>query len=136
MNIELFGKIDEVISPRPGRIDSLAFNMDSWEDDSYSCGTTRCVAGWAIYFATGEASVYDRSGRHSNSVLELAGSLGTWLYDTDDAYEADLEDLAAKLLGLSRQERRLFYTSEEVAAEFVHLAAQGKLDEAREVLDR
>ncbi len=45
-NRELFQKIHDQITGHPE-----THNQDSWES---LCGTTRCVAGWAVHFTNGE----------------------------------------------------------------------------------
>lgn len=133
-NTELFRKIHEVIAPAPGVIAWDLFNMSTWEDGDNSCGTTRCVAGWAIHYATDGAPLYNPSGTgHSAAVVNLAIRLGAGRYNDDTV---DLEDLGAKILGLEGSDRQLFYVDEERAVDFVLLAAQGREDEASEVLDR
>jgi hypothetical protein len=50
LNTELFKKIHEVVSANPQRHDQA-----TWEGQSVGdCGTTRCVAGWAVHLATGQ----------------------------------------------------------------------------------
>ena len=127
MNTELFKQIDDIIAPA-GQVDGSRFDMGSWE----SCGTTRCVAGWAIHLTTGQPLWAD-GYQQSDATLELAREHGTTMFSDR---EADFGALAGKLLGLAPQERELFYSEDEVAAEFVHLAAQGRHDDARRVLQR
>lgn len=131
MNTELFRKINEVIAPA-GVIAWDVFNMGTWEGVNASCGTTRCVAGWAIHLTTGQPLFADEFKMHS-SVTDLADRVGARRYAEG---MVDFEDLAAGLLGLGIYERSLFYADEETASEFVALAAEGREDEAREVLER
>ena len=131
MNTELFRKINEVIAPA-GVIAWDLFNMGAWEGVNASCGTTRCVAGWAIHFEIGGGPLYKDDGLSlADSVYDLADRIGARRYAEG---MVDFEDLAAILLGLGIYERSLFYADEETAAEFVALAAEGREDEAREVL--
>ena len=46
-NNALFLKIDQ-------RLDEgeMLLEMSTWEDSGPVCGTTRCVAGWAVHFAS------------------------------------------------------------------------------------
>lgn len=131
LNIELFQKIHDVIS-----VEERGFDMANWEDGARNgCGTTRCVAGWAINLTTGEPLYIDGGDYHHESVIELAKSLGTHVQDVGDgSEEADLEALGGKLLGLEPDDRSLFYAGNERAAKFVELAAQGLEGEAIEVL--
>lgn len=134
MNTELFKKIHDVI-----RADPAGFDMGTWEglkDYGHpACGTTRCVAGWAVHFASGEGGLFaiiDGRAEYSPGVLALAGRLDVALsFDRDHP----VADLGAKVLGLERGDRELFYADEKTAAEFVRLAAQGDDEAARAVLD-
>lgn len=131
MNTELFKKINDVVSVDPyGRLD-----MSIWEDET--CGTTRCVAGWAISLTTGQPLTITGPGgvRQHPSVLELAARLGVAV--TTDGHGrswASFESLAAKLLHLASADRDLFYSSGDTALEFVALAATGADGEARATL--
>jgi hypothetical protein len=121
LNREAFQKVHEVISAQPDRL-----VMSSWEDDEApeSCGTTRCVAGWAIHFAVGGAPLFDNEGGPSDEVESLAREHGL---DPDDYCTSTLfEWLGANLLGLPiREARTVFYLSSDTAGELVRLAAAG-----------
>ena len=122
LNREAFQKIHQVISVQPKRL-----VMSSWEDeDEFSeCGTTRCVAGWAVHFAVGGAPIFNvDGGGPSDVVKELARNHGL---DFDDFSTASLfEQLGANLLGLStREARTVFYLPNDVARALVRLAARG-----------
>lgn len=134
MNTELFKKIYETIAP-DGVVDSSKFDMDTWEGKpdpirSASCGTTRCVSGWAIHFASGGSQLYSKDLSSPQPVVDLA--------DRHDVLSAsgvvDFDRLGAALLGLDRDEKSLFYVDEERALQFVRLAAQGDRTGARAVL--
>jgi hypothetical protein len=120
LNREAFQKIHEVISVQPERL-----VMSTWEDDEApeSCGTTRCVAGWAVHFAVGGAPLF-ADGEPSDKVRSLARDHGIHPgdYDTSTLFEV----LGANLLGLSiREGRMLFYLSSNTAGELVRRAAEG-----------
>lgn len=118
MNTELFKKIDDTIQAQPG-----SFDMSGWE--STACGTTRCMAGWAIHYTTGRP-LRRAPGRTHPSVIRLAAELDV---------VAEFEEVGAKLLGLSEEESSTaFYMDDRFARRFIHLAAQGLHAEAREVL--
>jgi hypothetical protein len=132
VNTELFKKIYETIA-QDGVVDSSKFDMDTWECNlihSASCGTTRCVAGWAIHFASGGSRLYSGDLSSPQPVVDLA--------DRHDVLSAsgvvDFDRLGADLLGLDRDEKSLFYVDEERALQFVRLAAQGDRTGARAVL--
>jgi hypothetical protein len=134
VNTELFRKIDEVIAIDGVEPDYNALEMASWEDDSNTCGTTRCVAGWGIYLTTGKP-LYDGRGDLDPSVIELANQHGVEVKDHSVGGKVvDFEELGAAILDLEGGEKHLFYVSEETAVEFVHFAAQGQKDRARRVL--
>jgi hypothetical protein len=117
VNTELFQKVDE--SVQLGLL-----GMHAWEANP-ACGTTRCMAGWAIHHTTGQP-LYTRDAEQHPSVWTLAASLGV-----PDSFEI----LAAKLLGLTAQEAsEVFYLTDREGAEFIRLAAQGRDDEARALL--
>ena len=121
MNTELFRKIDAIIKLTPEKME-----MCSWaSNEERSCGTTRCVAGWAVHLTTGQP-LFDDDNEHP-SVRELADSLGV-----PPAFEV----LGGELLDLSPEvAARLFYVSNEDAAKFVSLAARGLDEGAEEFLD-
>ncbi len=129
MNTELFRRVHEVISVHPERLD-----MGSWEGYT-PCGTTRCVAGWAVYLTIG-TELFDAEGRDHVRMEELSLELGVPLLGQEgDIARVHLGRVGAKLLGLSPEEATaLFHSNEEVASDFVALAAQGREGEAREVL--
>ena len=93
------------------------FSMYSWEESAPSCGTTRCVAGWAIFDEI-NVPITNPDGEPTDEVYDLAESLGV---------EADFETVGAALLGLSGRMVRLFYQSDHIAAEFVKRAAGRRL---------
>jgi hypothetical protein len=123
MNTELFQQIHDIITTRPE-----AFDMATWEYTK-SCGTTRCVAGWAVHLTTGEPLFAVDASGFSNlhpSVEALAEDLGV---------EADIQPVAGKLLGLeTSDELYSFHVPASIASRFVELAASGAHDAAREVV--
>lgn len=120
INRERFQKVHEHITAADG------FSMHSWEEFAPSCGTTRCVTGWAIFDEI-NAPIANLEGDPSDEVYDLAESLGV---------EAHFETVGAELLGLPDRLTALFYQSEGIAAEFVKRAAEGASEaELREILD-
>lgn len=118
-NRELFQKIHDVIDAQPDVLE-----MDSWEDRYADCGTTRCVAGWAISLTT--QTGLSEGWRFNPAVLALAEKHGVGL-----EYGSPYPKLARKLLGLSRDEgAALFHTDNETAAEIVRLMADGQFEQA------
>ena len=134
MNQPLFRKIVEVIHVE-NAIDFGVFNMGTWEssntDTGASCGTSRCLAGWAIYFELKGAPLYDAGVYNSQRVIDLAERIGARMIN--DGF-VDMADLGAKLLGLDERESSIFFADEETAAEFARRAARGNFAGARELL--
>lgn len=107
MNTELFRKV------RDSAAVEGALNMSYWEDDRRgACGTSRCIAGWAVYHALGEKPVYSGDDL-SPAARELAGSLGVGV---------DVSPIAEKLLDLPPDVAgALFYVDDDAATEFLNL---------------
>lgn len=125
MNQALFKKVYNAISARPHE-----FDMDTWEEPEAGCGTTRCLAGWAIFETTGQP-LWDPKwsfNKINSSVYDYAESLGI-SYERDSEVEFDVLGLNA--LGLNTTDAWVFYTSRGKAREFARLASEGKFDEAR-----
>lgn len=105
LNLPLFQKVYDQITSQPE-----TFDMESWEsDDEYedSCGTTRCVAGWALYFHEGQR-VFDY-----NYPEEPVSTF----QDCDDH---TVPARACKALGLTRSEgANLWYAREDEALAMV-----------------
>lgn len=124
-NQELFQKIHDQITQHPGTHD-----QDSWE--SY-CGTTRCVAGWAVHFSNGERDLWVRSmfGRLTPSTKELFQRVLADQHVRQEPGSEAVERTARTLLGLNAwQARGLFYGASRVEArELVKLAAEGRDEE-------
>lgn len=138
-NTELFKKIRDQIKRDP-----KAFAMADWEDDlagyadargdfdvayydanerewkdatASECGTTRCVAGWAIHFEA------ERRGMDVSRPLDaLRIDLG---YEYGFTYIPTYGELGARVLGISEEESSLFFIDEESAYEIVNEFAEG-----------
>jgi len=102
MNTEMLIKVRDAIMAKPEEnfamntwIKDLKNGNPKWEEDGKiaSCGTSMCIAGWAIYMSDSQASL--------RNVL-----MGVWDYD----YDLQPEQQGAKLLGISADEaKELFY---------------------------
>lgn len=120
-NAELFAKIRDIIRDNPEQHDQSTF-----EDDA--CGTTRCVAGWAIYLEAGAPLFTSDPGvRLTPEVKALEERLGL----VRGGFEDDLDMvpvIAQKLLGLNdRQAHQLFYRmNNRRALELVERYAEGE----------
>lgn len=124
-NLDLFKEIYEQIKD-PAKLD-----MGSWEGTSV-CGTTRCVAGWAVHLTTGEPIRGDGatlSYTWHPSVEELGRSLlGGANYS--------LVRIGGALLGLDHdQASALFYSENEEALAVVKAFAEEKFLLAEGLLD-
>lgn len=132
-NIELFKRVYETIKVEGDDYEWRdLFNMSSWEDIPFaeSCGTTRCVAGWAIYLETGER-VFSKDGWLSEKTLDLAGQLGLDL----GARNTRVDLVAASLLGLNKwQSNILFLTAEWYALKIVKAFAEDRVPDAESLL--
>lgn len=108
LNTELFRMIDRQITDRPESHD-----QGTWVGTG-ACGTTRCIAGWALHFTDPDRDVSvtaRRIIRENNIPLPTPDVIGT----------------AARLvLGLSPSEAdALFYSPESRSAELVRQYANG-----------
>lgn len=120
LNIPLFQKIHAQITQDPG-----SHYQGSWETVN-ECGTTRCLAGWALHFEA-HGDVYQYGGGYINGWSAQVRTLIDSRDGLEDWYT--VSQIAKHLLGLtSDQAGRLFYADEERAAEAVRLAAEGDLD--------
>lgn len=117
LNIPLFKKIHDRISAAPE-----VHSQDTWE-----CGSTRCIAGWAVHLTTGEPVFSENNGWRGlhPATRELARRYGL----AADSVPA----IALRLLGITADEAgRLFYADDDKAAEAVDLAAAGRAEEFAE----
>lgn len=81
INRELFGQIADQIEREP-----QFHNQDTWEGTNAHCGTTRCVAGWAIFLAEGRESLRYQMNAADGDVFEKAMDL----LGLDDQSASDL----------------------------------------------
>ncbi len=90
-------------------------NQTQWEKENPHCGTQRCVAGWAIYFAA----------KHSSSV-----HLGRYEVAAELRVEPQYGVIAAALLGLTDAEAfELFYDADNLdAIDLLRQYAQGETE--------
>lgn len=121
LNIPLFQKIHAQITRDPG-----SHYQGSWETVN-DCGTTRCLAGWAIHFEA-HGDVYKRDA--DGFVYGWSAQVQALIDSRDDIEDwGSVPRLAQHLLGLTPdQVSRLFYADDGVVAEAVRLAAEGDLD--------
>lgn len=113
-NIEMFKKIHNQITRHPE-----THYQGTFEESRPVCGTTRCVAGWAVHF-------WGAENGFAGTVNEL---LGMYVANHMDPKEwIEIEDAAAHLLGLSEREAyQLFYNfNESDAVRMVGECADGK----------
>lgn len=118
INVERFRRIDQRLT----REESL-LSMLVWEGTAdTSCGTTRCIAGWAIFDEIG-ADLFDHEFHPSAEVRDLALRLGV-------RYVDDFAGIACILLGLPECLRDVFYAGNDVGRAFVKAAADGASKDA------
>lgn len=138
INTELFALVRDAIKDQPGRHDQSIWESTSVET---SCGTARCVAGWAIHLTTGEKVFHWEPGltfiEVSPSVRALAAERGIQGDPDDQDGMSLIPDLAASLLGLTEaQADVLFYVAgNDKALTCVELAADGNLYGFERALD-
>lgn len=102
MNRELMIRVRDQITQHPETHDQA-----HWGRRGPSCGTTRCIAGWAVHFGLPESD--------QNWEDELLGG-GAQLESAFDV-ERDIELVAADLLGISyNQADKLFFEWDNVEA--------------------
>ena len=120
LNIPLFQKIHAQITRDPE-----SHYQGSWETVN-ECGTSRCLAGWALHFEA-HGDVYERDAYGTS--LGWSTQMRTLLDSRDDLKDWwPVHRIARHLLGLTAEQAgRLFYSDDETAAEAVRLAAEGDL---------
>jgi hypothetical protein len=117
VNRKMFAEIHELISAFPE-----LHNQHYWEEDDAeatgSCGTTRCIAGWATWLGAKEHGLLNRKREGTTASVRdaLADRLGLCMDDFEDdtylcgAARTDYAPLGAALLGLTGdQARSLFH---------------------------
>lgn len=98
-NVEMFKKIHNQITLHPETHHQGTF------EEGQSCGTTRCVAGWAIH-------LWGVENGFAGSVNDLMGMYVANHMNPNEWVE--IEDAAGHLLGLSEREAyQLFYNFNE-----------------------
>ena len=123
-NTELFAKIRDMIREHPEQHDQSAWESQPVDE----CGTTRCVAGWAVYLEAGAPLLTSDSGVYLTPEVE---ALGLRLGLVRGGFEDDLDMIpviAQRLLGLDdRQAHQLFYRmNNQQALEQVERYAEGE----------
>lgn len=121
INTEMFQKVYDQITQHPE-----THYQGTWENgyggyDDDECGTTRCVAGWAVAFA---------KGWENESILGRCG-LGVMLPDGSGRHMSPVGAVAADILGLDLTEAyELFYDTNNAEAVEACLRYANKGDEA------
>lgn len=136
-NTEMFKRIRDQI-----KADPKTFYMSGWEDDlsaeaaedgdwdhgyynpstgdyedvmASECGTTRCIAGWAIHF-----EALDRGLNVNSDLMGLTNELGRIF----DIPQPNYETVAMRILDTS--DRSMFYANNEGGWEIVNEYANGE----------
>lgn len=135
VNREMFAEIYDLITEYPE-----LHRQSSWETDPAEtnlCGTTRCIAGWAVWIGARDAELLTSkrhmTGQKIRARLARLLRLGWGSYKDDD-YLGDFRPdeypvLGTELLGLtSGQARSLFhdYETERVVARVKSYAETGE----------
>lgn len=133
-NTELFKLIHQQVEAEIASLSMSAWEWD-WDEnridaDKPACGTTRCVAGWGIFFTTGApvynsnaGSWYSRETKALAAQLKLPGNSGE-------------STIGRRVLGLEiAVSSSLFYETNAIARQFIALAAVERHEEALAVLD-
>lgn len=134
VNQKMFAEIHELITEFPELHRQSAWETDPQE--TVDCGTTRCVAGWAVWLAAREHGLLSRKREFTDGTVrqELADLLGVTAQDIeDDWYLSEYGPtgypvLGAKVLGLDgEQAYNLFhdFNNERVAARVKSYAETG-----------
>lgn len=129
MNTELITKIRDIIrvedgAPKrgnyiPGVEGAPGLYMGTWEESS-DCGTTRCIAGWAINLETGHPVFIDRNDDEAvlhPETIALARRLGVKVVDSGMDTSIIIEKVGKSLLGL--EDGSIFYASDSTAVEWL-----------------
>lgn len=125
-NIELFKQINEIISTQPDRHD-----QGTWESQSSACGTTRCVAGWAVHL-TVKADLFTLDDDGYATTSPEVRALAAQQNRGGISKSRSIPRIARELLGLTADEATVlfFYADEEEAREVVGMIAAGQVGRA------
>lgn len=136
-NIELLTKIRDLVKLAPQKLDmdywsAIPFDVVELDDGSQarvSCGTTQCIAGWAVQLQGYQFLV--GPGNSDDGVYYPESCLA------EDGRVVDIFDAARQLLGLTECEADLLFINVEnsEAIDALNLFIAGKsLDEIRDGL--
>lgn len=124
INVEMFKRIEEIIIAHPERHRQAYF-----EAGDSMCGTTRCVAGWAIHFWGLDNGINGSLHEIEEAYIgKIESSVLTENYEF--AAGVDAEHVGAHILGLNPdQGHDLFFNmSNDDALRMVKEYAQGSTD--------
>jgi len=128
VNIELFKKVKIQVDTEEASLD-----MANWEAQGDPvCGTTRCLAGWAVNLTTGAPLYTWRKREGWSEIVDLSPET-TALADAHELNH-DIPQIAGHLLGLTAHEENVFYMDEGAVFEFIDLVASGHVATARAFL--
>lgn len=107
INVEAFKVIRDVAINDPDSFDMSIWEgmFETWDDDDEPthCGTTRCIAGWALYNA------------------------GQPIYN-DAGYDHQIPARAAKVLGITPDDQWIFHVSDDEAKMILyHIVEHGEI---------
>lgn len=124
MNVENILKVADAIERH--EIEWLGFSMNSWFDENEpKCGTTACIAGWAVAVEVGQDAIERILDKQRSSEISLSR------IDLVDGRPVD--ERAIEFLGLDYSQcDGLFYewnaNATQAVAVLRHLAATGEVD--------
>lgn len=143
VNREMFAEIHKLITEFPELHDQHTWSAHP--EDTGKCGTTRCVAGWAVWLGAKEAGLLSRKREMTDAWvrMHLADRLGVQTADYEDNWyyngytRTEYPVLGGKLLGLEGdQASSLFHdmNADRVVARVRSYAETGE-DLSEEQLD-
>lgn len=135
VNQKMFAEIDEIISSLPEL--HRQFGWEEKPEENGTCGTTRCVAGWAVWLAAREHGLLSRKRDETGEEVRarLADILNLPQPDEDAEHyyngcaRTDYPLIGGKVLGLSgEQAHTLFHDmhNKRVAARVHAFATTGQ----------
>lgn len=130
INTEMFNRIQDVILSNPERHDQHYFETGA------TCGTTRCVAGWAIHLwglDNGLTGSIEKIGQEYIGFVGYGTLVEDMAFEGESDVDTDAEVVGAHILGLNRgQAYELFFNmNNDDALRMVKEYAQGNTDVQR-----
>lgn len=130
INTDMFNRIQNVILSNPEKHDQHYFEIGQ------GCGTTRCVAGWAIHLwglDNGLTGSIEKIGQEYVGFVGYSNLVDALAFEGDLDVDTEVEIVGAHILGLNRgQAFELFFNmNNDDALRMVKEYAQGSADVQR-----